>query len=80
MQTRLPARSARIQALAGAGLVDDAAAGRQGRGQAVLGLLAGDGDVDVHRVSQRLGGVEVLHPDRRSVAERVDGVVVGQRR
>jgi hypothetical protein len=31
----------------------------------------------VHRVSQWLRRVKILHPDRRSVADRVDGVVVG---
>ncbi len=34
----------------------------------------------MHRVPERLGRVEVLHPDRRAVTERVDGVVVGQAR
>src|SRR5262249_51555207 len=62
----------------GAGIVDDAPAGRQGGGQAMLGVFARDRDIDVHRVPQGFGGVEVLHPDRRAVPEWVDGVVVGQ--
>ncbi len=32
----------------------------------------------MHRVPERLGRVELLHADRRAVAERVDGVVVCQ--
>ena len=44
--------------------------------QAGLGVFAGHGDVDVHRVPQRLGLVELLHPDRRSVTEAVNGVVL----
>ncbi len=39
----------------GVGIVDDVAAGCQSRGQALLGLFAGDGYVDVHRVTQGLG-------------------------
>jgi hypothetical protein len=62
----------------GVGIVDDVAAGCQSRGQALRGLFAGDGYVDVHRVTQGLGRVEALHPDRRSVAKGVNGVVVGQ--
>jgi hypothetical protein len=62
----------------GVGIVDDAPAGCQSCGQALLGLFAGDGYVDVHRVTQGLGRVEALHPDRRSVAKGVNGVAVGQ--
>jgi hypothetical protein len=62
----------------GVGIVDNAAAGCQRRGQALLGLFAGDGYVDVHRVTQGLGWVEALHPNRRSMAKWVNGVVVRQ--
>jgi len=41
-------------------------------------MLAGNRYVDVHRVPPRLGLVEILHPDRRPMAEWVDRVVVGQ--
>jgi hypothetical protein len=41
-------------------------------------VLAGNRHVNVHRVPQRLGLVEILHPDRRPMAEWVDGVVAGQ--
>jgi hypothetical protein len=58
--------------------VDDAASrGERGR-QAGLDVLAGNRHIDVHRVPQRLGLVEILHPDRRPMAEGVDGVVAGQ--
>src|SRR6516162_4231571 len=60
------------------GIVNDAATGCQSRCQALLGLIAGDGYVDVHRVTQGLSRVEALHPDRRSVAKWINGVVVGQ--
>ena len=79
MQTRLPARSARIQARRRPRIVDDPAAGGERRREPRLGVLARDRHVDVHRVSQRLRLVEVLHPHRRTVSERVDGVVVGHR-
>ena len=78
MQTRLPARSARIQK-AGAwesSMMRPPAA--NGCGHAMLGLFARDRDIDVHRMSQGFGGVKVLHPDRRSVPEWIDGVVLGQ--
>ncbi len=48
--------------------------------EALPGMLASEGHVDVHRVPQRLRRVQLLHPDGGSVAERVDGVVVGHRR
>jgi hypothetical protein len=56
----------------GAGIVDDAAAGCQSRCQALLGLFAADGYVDVHGVTEGPGRVEALHPDRRSVAKGVN--------
>jgi hypothetical protein len=59
-------------------VVDDANPCGQRSRQARLDVLAGNGHVDVHRVPQWLGLVEILHPDRRSMAERVHGVVVGQ--
>jgi hypothetical protein len=42
-------------------------------------VLARHRHVDVHRVPQWLGRVEVLHPERGPVAERVNAVVLGQR-
>jgi hypothetical protein len=77
MQTRLPARSASTQAPGGTRIVDDAAACRERSRQACLDVLPGNGHVDVHRVPQWLGLVEILHPDRRSMAEWIEGVVVG---
>ena len=62
----------------GLGIVDDPAAGCQSGGQPLLGLFSAYGYVDVHRVTQGLGRVEALHPDRRSVAKGVNGVVLGQ--
>jgi hypothetical protein len=79
MHTRLPARSARIQpagASASSKMRPPAARAAARR----LDVLASDGHVDVHRVPERLGRVEFLHPDRRAVAEGVDGVVVVQAR
>ena len=61
-------------------LPDDATARGERRRQPSLDVLACDRYVDVHRVPQRLGLVERLHPDRRTVPERVDAVVVGHRR
>ena len=57
-------------ALWSAGVVYDAAACGDRRCHARLGMLAGDGDVDVHRVPERLVRAEFLHPHGRSVAER----------
>ena len=63
----------------GVGVLDDVTAcGERGR-QPCLDVLTSDGHVDVHRVLERLVGVELLQPDRRAVAQRVDGVVLGQR-
>ena len=59
------------------GRVDDPAACGERSGKTLLDLLASNGHVDMHRMSQWLGWVKILHPDHRSVAERVDGVVVG---
>lgn len=64
----------------GVGAVDDAASCGKGRRHTRLDLLASDGHVDVHRVPERLVRVELLHPDRRAVAERIDGIVVVYRR
>ena len=50
------------------------------RPEARLGLVVGDRHVDVHRVAQRLRRIQVLHPDRGALAERVDAVVVVHRR
>ena len=79
MHTRLPAAVGEDPARRGVGVVDDAASRGESRRHARLDVLASDGHVDVHRVPERLVRVELLHPDRRAVAERVDGVVVGQR-
>ena len=57
--------------------LDDPAARRQCCFEPHPDLLPCDRHIDVHRVPQRLGLVELLHPDRRSVSERIDGVVVG---
>src|SRR5690554_3556569 len=54
-------------------------AGGDRGGYACLRLLSGQGDVDVHGVAELLGGVEVLHPHRGAVAQRVYGVVLGLR-
>ena len=66
MQTLLPGRSARIHAPGRSDVVHDPPARRERGRQARLGVLAGDGHVDVHRVAQRLRRVELLHPDRRA--------------
>jgi len=58
------------------GAGDDAPTRRERRREPCLDVLAGDRQVDVHGMAQRLGIIEVLHPDRLSVAERVDGVVI----
>ena len=60
-------------------LVHHAATRRKRRLEPRLDMLACDRHVDVHRVSQRLGLIELLHPHRRSVSERIDGIVVGHR-
>ena len=59
-------------------MTDDAAACGERSRQAGLDMLAGNRYVDVHRVPQRLGLVEILHPDCRPMAEWVDRVVVCQ--
>ena len=60
--------------------LDDPAARGEGSREPRLGVLARHGHVDAHRMPQQLGRLELLHPDRRSVTERVDAVVVGHRR
>ena len=77
IQTRLPARSESVQCEGACARVDDAPTGGDRCREPRLGLLARDRDVDVHRVSQGLGGVDLLHPDRRPVAKGIDGVVIG---
>jgi hypothetical protein len=62
----------------GIGVVDDAAAGGKGSRHSRLDVLPSDGHIDVHRMPERLVRVKFLHPDRRAVAERVDGVAVSQ--
>src|SRR3954449_9309143 len=57
-------------------IVNDAAPGGEGGTQACLDVFARNGYIDVHRVPQWLGLLEILHPDCRPMAERVDGVVV----
>src|SRR5215469_2445540 len=60
-------------------LVDDTAARSDRRLETRLDALSPDRHVDVHRVAQWLGLVELLHPDRRSVSKGVDRIVVGYR-
>ena len=48
--------------------------------QSLLRDLAGNRYVQVHGVTEALLRVEILHPHRGAVAERVDSVVVGQPR
>ena len=50
------------------GLVNDAAARSES-----------DRDIEMHRVPQRLGLVELLHPDRRSVSKGVHRIIVSHR-
>ena len=59
--------------------VDDTAARSDRRLKPRLNVLARNRHVDVHHVSQWLGLVELLHPDRRSVSKGVDRIVVGHR-
>ena len=77
MHTRLPARSARVQCSFDSVTIRPPAASAAANLRAPV---AGHRHVHVHRVAQRLRGVELLHPDGRAVAERVDDVVVGERR
>lgn len=58
-------------------LVDDAPARGERRREPRLDVLARDRHIDVHRVPQWLGLIELLHPDCRSVAERIDRIIVG---
>ena len=58
--------------------MDNAASSGKCSRQAGLDMLAGNRHVDVHGVPQRLVLVEILQPDRRTMAKRVDRVVVGQ--
>jgi hypothetical protein len=60
-------------------LVDDTAARSDRCLEPRLNVLARDRHVDVHRVTQWFGLVELLHPDRRSVSKRIDRIVVGHR-
>src|ERR1700750_1208791 len=57
-------------------VIDDASTGGQGCRQPFLGALFCDGHVDVHRVPEGLVLGQLLHPERRPVAEWVDTVVV----
>jgi hypothetical protein len=60
-------------------LVDDTAARSNRRLETRLDALTRDRYVDVHRVAQWFGLVELLHPDRRSVSKGVPRIVVGHR-
>ena len=60
-------------------LVDDTAARSDRCLEPRLDVLTRDRHVDVHRVAQWFGLVELLHPDRRSVSKGVDRIVVGHR-
>src|SRR5688572_15722994 len=58
-------------------LVDDTAARSDGCLEPRLDVLSRDRYVDVHRVPQWLGLVELLHPDRRPVSKGIDRIVGG---
>jgi hypothetical protein len=59
------------------GIVDDASARSECGFKSRLDVLMRDGHVNVHRMSQCLDFIDLLHPDRRSVAKRIDCIVVG---
>ena len=59
------------------GVVDDVSTRRERGFKSRLNVLMRDRHVDVHRMSQCLGLIDLLHPDRRSVAKRIDCIVVG---
>ena len=60
-------------------LVNDAAARSECRLEARRDVLARDLYVEMHRVPQRLGLVELLHPDRRSLSKGVHRIIVSHR-
>jgi hypothetical protein len=60
-------------------LVDDTAARSDRRLETRLDALTRDRHVDVHRMAQWLGLVELLHPDCRSVSKGVDRIVFRHR-
>jgi hypothetical protein len=61
------------------GLVNDAATRSESCLEARCNMLARDRYVEVHRVPQRLGRVQRLHPDCRSVSKRVHRIIVSHR-
>ena len=61
------------------GLVNDAAARSECRLEARRDVLARDRDIEMHRVPQWLGLVELLHPDRRSVSKGVHRIIISYR-
>ena len=64
----------------GAGFVHYTSSCGQRRLHTLLHVFASDRHVYVHGVPQRLGLVQILQPDRRTVAQPIDSVVFGQRR
>jgi hypothetical protein len=58
-------------------LVDYTATHSDRRLEPRLDALTRDRHVDVHRVAQWFGPVEILRPDRRSVSKGIDRIVVG---
>ena len=48
----------------------------QGGGDAGLGLIVGDGDIEVHAVSLWAGCIHLLQSEARAAAQRVEQVVV----
>ena len=76
MQASLPSGSARIQNAGARAVRHEPTAGRQGRGDALLGDIVGDGHVDVDAVALRARGVHLLEPERGSTAEGVDAVLL----
>lgn len=56
-------------------IINDPPAGSNRGRESRLDMLASNRNIDVHRVPQRLVLIECLHPHRRSVSKRVDGIV-----
>lgn len=60
-----PSRSLRV--------VDDPSARRKSRFESIFDVVPGDRHIHVHRMSQRLLGIQVLHPNGGSMTEPVGG-------
>ena len=80
IQTRLPARSASVQCDGAWDSSTMRPPAASAACEARRDVLARDRHVEMHRVPQRLGLVELLHPDRRSVSEGIHRIVVSHRR